>query len=336
MQLRSALLLLAAAGLPGCADDTPPAQVLAHDFPPLSLQAGEELNFVCQSWTLDNDEPLYVSSLAIAGGPGWHHSNWLYADENEFPGPDGTWPCADRGFTLLEAGLSGGVLFSQSVEAAADGLELAPGEAVRIPPHAKIIAEVHLLNASDAALTTHMHAELRVRPAAEAEVVLAPLALSYYPLDLPPLAASEFTTACDLADVQGAPLDFSIHFVQPHYHALGTGMRIESYRKSGGSALIYQTNRLIGEPMGATLSPAVPLAGADGIRVTCSYTNPGTEAVGFDASEQGEMCVLFALTDSPMRWIGGVLPESDTMPIHSTTDSAIQAFKGDCQVFALE
>ena len=128
----------------------------------------------------------------------------------------------------------------------------------------------------------------------------------------------------------------SIHFVQPHYHALGTGMRIETYRRGGGSALIYQTNRLIGEPMGATLAPAAPLTGADGIRVTCSYTNPGTEAVGFAASEQGEMCVLFGLTDSPHRWIGGVLPESDTMPIHSTTDSAIQAFSGDCQVFALE
>ncbi|HTM21543.1 MAG TPA: hypothetical protein VL172_13575 [Kofleriaceae bacterium] len=337
MNPRLLLVLLAATGLSACAGDGRAApEILAHDFPALSLQPGDELNFVCQSWTLGNDEPLYVSSLQVAGGPGWHHSNWLYADEGEFPGPDGTWDCAERGFSLVDAGLSGGVLFSQSVEAEADGLVLAPGEAVVIPAHAKIIAEVHLLNAGDAAMTTHMHAELGLVPADQVGAVLRPLALSYYPLELPPMSASEFTAACDLAQVQGGALDFAIHFVQPHYHAMGTGMRIESYRRGGGSSLIYQTDQRIGTPMGATLTPAVDLAGADGIRFTCSYTNYETEPVGYDSSEKGEMCVMFALTDSPMRWIGGVLPDTDTVPIASTTDSAIQSFTGDCQVFALE
>jgi hypothetical protein len=316
--------------------DPTSSQVLSHDFPALSVDSGQERNYICQSWTLNNDEPLNVNALSLVGGPGWHHSNWLYAAETKFAGPDGTWPCADRGFELVEAGVSGGVIYTQSPEVEAETERFGPGVAVVIPPHSKIIAEIHLLNATDHTLTTNAHLDLDLLPAEQTEVRLSPLGLSYYPLALPPMSESEFTTDCDLASAQGgAPLDFSLYYIAPHYHARGEGMRVEAYDSSAGSKMIYDISRKIGEPL--AWSPPVPfgLAGSQGIRFTCRYQNNTPNEIGYGSSQSQEMCVMFAFTDSPMRWIGGA-PRGGVNTAMSATDPSVPRFTSKCSVLALQ
>jgi hypothetical protein len=41
------------------------------------------------------------------------------------------------------------------------------------------------------------------------------------------------------------------------------------------------------------------------IRFSCEYTNPRDEVVGWGVGDQ-EMCIVFAFTDSPLVWSGGV------------------------------
>lgn len=335
------VLLILGLSVTACGTEAGPSDVvdsssgsISHDFPIMKVASGEERNFICQSWTLDNDEPLYVNAVSMEGGPGWHHSNWLYAPEGDFAGPDGTWPCAERGFDLVTAGIRGGVFYTQSPEAKAETERFRDGVAIVIPPHSKVILELHLLNVSEQELSTHAHLRLDTLARENVQVELAPLALSYYPLALPPQARSTFTADCDLATIMGGPLDFRIYYVAPHYHALGTGMKVEAYDADGSSVVIADANRPIGEPLGVSFAEPFDVTGAQGIRFGCRYDNPGTETVRFGAGQADEMCVMFAFTDSRFRWVGGVPDGSESVSLGRDA-SDMRRFSGSCSVLAL-
>jgi hypothetical protein len=309
--------------------------LLAHRFPTVDVAPGGELNFICQSWTLHNDEPLYVNTVSMKGGPGWHHSNWLYAAEHEFAGPDGTWPCTERGFELVTAGISGGVFYTQSPEVQAEVQTLGAGAVVVIPRRAKIIAEIHLLNTSGATLHAAADLELGTLPEKEATVRLAPLALNNQALAVPPAAKSEFATACDFTGAARGDMGFRLYRVAPHYHALGRGMRIETFDRHGARRLVYETNNLIGEPLGYTLPEPLALDDATGLRFSCRYDNPGASTIHFGSGQRDEMCVLFGFTDAPSRFIGGVLPEAKLAAVQASGPD-MKAFDAPCQVLALD
>jgi len=46
---------------------------LSHTYDPQVIDVAEETTDVCQSWVLDNDEPLYVRKIRQRNGGGWHH-----------------------------------------------------------------------------------------------------------------------------------------------------------------------------------------------------------------------------------------------------------------------
>ena len=75
------------------------AATLTHHFGEVALAAFEEDADSCVIWTLDNDEALYVQAVTLANLGYWHHSNWFAVPEDTYPGPDGYFKCADRGFT---------------------------------------------------------------------------------------------------------------------------------------------------------------------------------------------------------------------------------------------
>lgn len=308
--------------------------VWEHRFPTLEVPAGGELNFVCQSWTLDNDEPLYVNATTVTGGPGWHHTEWLYADENDFAGPDGTWDCAERGFELVSAGISGGVLFAPSPELEVASQAFGEGVAIVIPPRSKIVAEVHLINPSDAELVTSTHLELETLSARDATTHLSPLAIANYALDLPASASSSFTTSCDLEAVQGGELDFRVYSVEPHYHDLGEALRIEAFDASGATRLVHEGRGRIGNNnLGSVLVEPFDLRGSKGLSMTCDYRNSRERRVGFGSSAADEMCVMFAFTDSPYTWIAGSLAGSEIRPVDGPGDRS--SFASACNVTSL-
>lgn len=300
------------------------------EWPTVEIQAGSELDWMCQSQTLGNDEALYVNGVHSTVGPGWHHSNWFFVPEDMYEGPDGTWNCDERNFDEVTAALAGGVLFAQSTQAVEETQRFLPGAALVIPPRAKIVFNMHLLNASDVALSSHAVTELELIEEDELEIPLRPLSLTYRTLDIPPRATSRFTGACDFATPWGAPIDFRVHYVMPHYHSLGRELFIEAMGGEVDGQTVFRRTSSIGDPLGGTLDPPFHLAGATGMRFGCVFDNPRDEAVGWGNGDQ-EMCMLLAFVDGTARWAGIVDGEST----QTGTDGDIMDYEGPCTVYPL-
>jgi hypothetical protein len=212
------------------------------------------------SWTLGNDEWLYVNSVRLATGTGFHHSNWFWVPETSYAGADGTWRCSDRGYDEALAAAMGGVLFAQSTQAVDETQAFPEGVVIAIPPHAKVVAGIHLLNASDEPLTTPL--SLTLTPIALADVTtrLAALSLTYEAIEIPPNRTASFTVDCPLGqrflDVIGGPLDLKVYYALPHYHDLGRRIEIVA-SGPGGDRTVFETMSAIGEPAGRALTPGV-------------------------------------------------------------------------------
>lgn len=308
-----------------------PLDPISVAFPAIDVDAGGELSELCQSATLHNDEPLYINTVQMSSGPAWHHSNWFFVPEDSFAGDDGTWPCGDRDFDSVQAALVGGVLYAQSTQATAEAQAFEPGAAVYVPPHSKLIGDVHLLNASDSAVHTAMNLELDLLHEDEVDTILTPLELHYFPLRLPPKQRSSFGSECDYEAAYGGAVDFSIHYVMPHYHNLGVGMRIELFGGDRDGELVFESDSPVGTPMGGTLDHPLSMAGARGLRFSCTYDNPRDQAVGWGIGDQ-EMCVALVFTDSDVMWAGGV--EDSRESLGDAPDGTAE-FGGPCTLYTL-
>ncbi len=331
-----AALALAAAG---CGDgddgdDGPPAPApRTYAFGPFELAPGEEIAGDCVSVALDNAEPLYVNAVELVTQRGFHHSNWFWVPENIFPGPDGIWDCDARGYDEVVAGGAGAVLFAQSTQSVTERQDFPDGVVIPIPPRSKIVAGIHLLNASDAPLTTSL--ELTITPVASEEVVtkLGTFALDYRRLALPPQRASSFTIECDLADLHqrliGSPLDWNLYYALPHYHEYGRGFDLVATGGPAGDVTIVSSDGAIGEPLGTVLDPAFSLAGFTGIRFTCRFDNPTDRTIRYGLAG-GEMCVFQGFTDSIYKWGGQTAPSGTST---SEDDGEVVRFTHPCEMF---
>lgn len=296
----------------GTTTETP--RLLEHTFEPFDVAPGEEIAWTCQSWTLGNSEPIWVTTVEAENDGGWHHSNWFFVPESSFRGPDGTWGCSERGFNEVAAAVAGGVLFAQSTQSLTDLQELPPGTALRLPPRTRIVGNVHLLNVTPTPIEdTAISLRLHTVPEEEVETTLRPMSFTNLALDLPPRAETRFSMECDIdtpyQDRFGHGADFSIYYVLPHYHELANYFSLELVGGDRDGEVIFQTGAAVGEPLGQTLSPPLDVTGAHAIRMTCGYDNPRDESVGYGIGDQ-EMCVFLAFTDSPYRF--GASAEDNT------------------------
>jgi hypothetical protein len=301
---------------------------LVHAFDAVHVEAYEELSWQCQSWTLGNDEPLYVTAVRASNEGAWHHSNWFFVPETVYPGPDGTFRCSDRDFDEVAAGVAGGVFFAQSTQAASDVQAFPPGTAIRIPPRHKIIGDIHLLNLGAEPMDTAMTFEVDTVPASAVETELTLVSFSNTELAIPPRSQSRFAMECDYTAVAAlAPFDFRFYYALPHFHSLGTYFKVEAIGGPSGDITIVETRPTAGEGWGVTLDPPVDVTGATGLRLTCGYDNPRDATVGYGIGDQ-EMCVFLAYTDARFKITG--LPETteamgevDGIPYFRTTCGGI-------------
>jgi len=314
------------------------AQTLVHDFPAFSVTPGEEHSSQCQSWTLDNDETLYVNTVEMTNGGSFHHSNWFYVPEDRYDGPDGTWQCADRSFDGAIAAGVGGVLFAQSTQVAEEAQRFPDRHALAIPTRSRIVGNVHILHAAPEPRETHIQLRLHTLAGADADVLLAPFSLTYFGLDLPPHQQSRFTVECDIRGEHLRRLDrlpdFRFYYVLPHYHYLGQMMRLEAVDAAGAARTVYDIETTVGEPLGSTLAPPVSVEGADSLRLTCGFDNPGDNRIRWGIGDQ-EMCIFLAYTDSPYTWGGGMLGTADDNREVTVTDG-ISMNEGPCVLVTAE
>jgi hypothetical protein len=297
-------------GLAACGDDGSSSKpgIRTFEFGPYALAAGQEINNQCVSAKLDNDEPLYVSSVELTTGSGFHHSNWFWVPDHLFDGEDGTWDCDSRGYDEASAGFQGGVVYAQSTQATHEIQAFPPGVAIVIPARSRILAGTHLLNQGDEAISVPI--ALAVTTIAEPKTKLAGMGFVNESITIPPLRDSRMTLECDLGlphqNTLSRPLDFSIYYALAHYHELGTGVTLEAVRADGTSDLVFETVNRIGDVLGGPIEPAFSLAGYAKLRFACHFTNPRNSNVRWGVGDK-EMCAFLAFTDSELSWSGGAL-----------------------------
>jgi len=291
--------LLSCLCLTGCSpqEGTPDiAPTMTHSFESITVDVGKEISGVCQSWTLDNDEPLYVAKIRQRNDGAWHHSNWFFVPESEYPGPDGTWNCDDRGFHDVSAGLAGGAFFAQSTQTPQELQAFQEGAVLEIPPRHKIVGGVHLVNVSANTLDTALSFDIETVPEEDVRVRLRPIAFTNTALDIEPRAESRFGMTCDL----GIHSDYNIYYVLAHFHEWGNYFRLSFVDDDGNDRTIFELNNSIGEPLGITLDPPINSQNASKLRVECGYINDTDESLTYGLAGH-EMCVFLAYSDADLK-----------------------------------
>jgi hypothetical protein len=276
---------------------------MTHTFEALSVGTGEEVSGVCQSWTLGNESPLYISKVRQRNDGAWHHSNWFFVPEDTYPGPDGTWDCDERGFHDVSAAVAGGVFFAQSTQALQELQRFQEGAVLEIPPRHKIVGGVHLVNISAAPLQTALHFDIETIAEEDVNVRLRPISFTNTALDIEPQAESRFSMTCNLGEhfeeILGGPADYNIYYVLAHYHEWGNYFRLSFVDDDGGDRTIFELRNSVGEPLGTTLDPPISSQGAPKLRVECGYLNDTDRRLHYGLGGQ-EMCVFLAYTDADL------------------------------------
>jgi hypothetical protein len=288
--------------------DPAPEVNLTHTFPAVVLASGEERLELCQAWTLGNETPIYVDSVTMDAGPGWHHSNWMWVPDDQYVGADGTFPCDQRNFNELLAGLTmgGGVFFAQSTQSTHEVQAFGPGAAYLIPAHARVIGAIHVFNLAAEEVSTALTFTVHGLPSTDVQTLLHGMALDNRNIAIAPHSTTAVEMACNFANaVRPRPLHQHIHYVLPHFHGLATGFELYAVGGPNDGALVFGTSTGIGDPLGMTLDVPFDLTGSTGLRMRCTYDNPAAEAVNWGAHRTDEMCVALAYVDGPVQLVGG-------------------------------
>jgi len=305
-----------------------------HEFPDMTTQAGEEFTDLCRSWTLNNEEEIWVNAVQLEQNEFSHHSNWMYVPDDKFDGPDSTiWPCEERGYEQLLAALYGGVLYAQSTQAPHEVQKFLGNAAVRIPPHSRIISDVHVLNLTESANTGNVTLTLYEIEPEDVSVKLAPFHLDYEGLEIPPLSDSRFSAECDLDSAfqgtGGIPFGMKLYYLLPHTHALGTRMFLEVIGGPQDGLSLIDVPGVGGEARGRRFD-AFSIEGATGFRFGCEFHNPRDEMVYWGFDDQ-EMCEVLGFADSKIAFEALVHNAVD-----DGTDGEIKKFTGLCRTTAFD
>lgn len=304
-----------------------------HDFAEFETASGEEVLGLCQSWTLDNDEALFVNAVELVQNEGSHHSNWTFVPEDRFAGPDGVWPCEERNYDQLSAALAGGVLYAQSTQAAKEVQKFPDGAVVRIPARARIIGDVHILNPTDHAIRGRAEMTIYALASADVRVRLAPFHLTYEALDIPPLSTSRFTGTCELTepfqDAAGTPLEMTLYYALPHTHALGSRFFFEVVGGPDDGRSLLDVEGFNSEARGRLYDPPIDLTGATGLRFGCEFDNPRQVSVGWGFGDQ-EMCEMLGFAEMDIVFESRV-DEANA----AGTDGDTTLFTGPCSTLAI-
>lgn len=300
----------------------------AHDFEDFTVQSGEEILGLCQSWTLDNATELWVNAVELSQDVVSHHSNWTFVPADQFDGPDGVWPCKERGYSQFTAAIEGGVLYAQSTQAEREVQKFPAGAAVRIPPYARIIGDVHLLNTTDKPVTGHVRLGVYTLAVEEVTVKLVPFHLTYQGLAIPPHATSRFTGECKVAAQYPDGFDLKVYYTLPHTHSLATRFFLDILGGDHEGQSLLDVRGFNTDAHGRAFDPPIDMSDALGFRFGCEYNNPRADEVGWGFGDQ-EMCEVLGFADTSMAFDSSV---EEAQP--DGEEGAVQRFTGACNTLA--
>ncbi len=311
-------------------DDGPDDAVVTHEFGVRSLPPLGESE-PCASWTLDNEQPLYVQAVTLSNLSSFHHSNWFVVPDDVYDGPDGYWGCSERGFDAIAAAQAGTVLFAQSTQSWVETQQTAAGAVIKIPANSRIVGGVHLLNLSPREIETNLWMTLEIIHPRQVDVVLTPMRLSYVDLEIPALTRSRHSASCEFKTYyegytyQEYPLQ--IHYALPHHHGLGDYFDLRMVGGPDDGEILYQLEGFNAEANGRTYDPPLDVSAGDGLAFTCGYDNFRSVDVGWGIGDQ-EMCVMLLWVESEILMDGSVVSGSSVVGV----DDGIEQREGDCLI----
>jgi hypothetical protein len=320
-------------GVPEIIDRGPRRATLTHSFGVRIVRPFGE-SIPCVSWTLNNDQPLYVEAVTMVNNGGFHHSNWFVVPDDTFPGEDGYWRCSDRGFNEISAAVLGTVLFAQSTQSQHEVQRIGEGVTIKIPPHHTVVSDVHLLNLAPFTLESELRMSLEIVHPADVEIVVTPFRLTYFDLDIPPESESRFQSDCSMAtafsSASGHEFDMQLYWVLPHMHGLGSYFEVSINGGPRDGETLYEFEGFNADSNGQAFDPPIDLTGASGLSFTCGFTNPTSEPVGWGIGDQ-EMCVMLGFAD--MDVLLDSIVDEDSRVIDETDGMVLNT--GPCQIIAL-
>ena len=168
---------------------------------------------------------------------------------------------------------------------------------------------------------------------AEVETTLTPFQLIYRPLDIPPQSESMFESSCDVRSAfeelfANQPFEMKLHYLLPHYHALGTELQVEIKGGPNDGQQLLDLGAYRPEPGGVVFDPPLDLSDADGFTFRCGFNNPRDEAVGWGIGDQ-EMCEALGFIESTMAFTAG--PSENTL-LGVINDDGVVWNEGECSV----
>lgn len=314
--------------------DDPDRETVTHFFGELNLEPLEEIT-PCVSWTIGNEESLWIEQTDLYNQGMYHHSTWIAVPEEKYPGPDGFWDCNERGFDEVDAALSGTVLIAQSTQSLWETQRYGPEDAgvvVKIPPRHKLVAVNHVLNVSNRPITTGITMNIHLVHPKLVETVLVPFRLAYWDLAIPPAengvpTESDFNAECRLEqafDSNGLPIDTRVHYLLPHTHDLGKRFFVDIIGGERDGERIVDIQGFNAQGNGQSFFPPVDLAGAEGLRMTCGFANERDEVIEWGIGDQ-EMCEMLGMADSSLVMDFGVNNNEELEPI-----DGVRQFGGSC------
>ncbi len=313
-------------GSGGSGGDTSPfVATLEHAFDPIPVESGAE-EYWCQSWTIGNDETLYVNKVRQVNNGGWHHSNWFFVPEEQF-GEDGTWKCRDRDFDEVAAAIYGGVIFAQSTQTFEEVQAFPEGTAVVVPPHSKIIGNVHLLNVAAGPIESSLTMGLQSLEEEEVEVKLREVSFANYAIAIPPQRRSRWTQTCDISEHVGE--SYNIYYVLGHFHQWGDYFKLSFVDDDGNESPIVELENTAGDALGVTIDPPLNSQGAGRLKYECGYNNTTDRELHWGNNGEEEMCQFLAYVDADKKI--GVFPEGNVPELTGETEGGMMLFDPPCE-----
>jgi Copper type II ascorbate-dependent monooxygenase, C-terminal domain len=252
-----------------------------------SLAAGQE-KFLCQRLTVQSD--LYITRITPVNGLATHHEV-LGIDTT--PGqPDGQADCSGNiEFDVLKWKL----LFASGVNS--PGLTMPAGVALKVAAGQQLVFQMHVLNASQSAVTSSASIDVRTLPPGaptpiEAQMILAgPLPDHRVTPDIP-VGVQVIKGTCTLK------ADSHYFAVFPHMHQIGTHIAVAA-TVGGAAQTLYDADYSFNNQDFKEFPP-VAMAQGDQVGVACTYDNQTGMPVQFGQSSYNEMCFAISYFYPPL------------------------------------
>jgi hypothetical protein len=161
--------------------------------------------------------------------------------------------------------------------------------AFRVTAGHEIVARMHYLNSTEAAITVAPTYEWFTIDAARLTQELAPFAWAYGGFEIPPGVDTTVTGSCRLPAGQ----DMHVVTMLPHMHRLGIAMWAE-YRGGDrdGERFLDSPGYDPGDGVLLQYDPAIDLSTGDGMRFSCTWRNTLDHTV-YEGIGDNEMCIIF-------------------------------------------